>query len=374
MDNVRPSRMPMLAYLLKKNPFFGRSCRKLQLKMDNQFKTRVFPRGKGTTSHQDEAQAQVISSLPRLESLSIALKYAYHFDLPPPKAVFWTKRSGYPMTLEALSHCQSIRDLKFITSTEAQMTISYIFFLGVLRILSTTLERLEISGPLVNNEPIRQDDPTTFPRLNNVTYLHIDHDNVLERLLEEHPEYFPTLRILVYNGRDHPSEKPTVSRDAIVMRPLENLILMGSVFPNRIWRIPTRNIQISSDAFGYRMALKNLCDAITADIGVFAVHRDKGCLVGSISVKASRPNWSTKFQIPWSDDRAQYYANLWPTQDTEQALLESLEYACQNRRIPLDTQISDSAPFVGYITSFVSAFVTRICEAEPLIRFQAWRV
>src|SRR5271169_2554253 len=84
MDNVRPSRMPMLAYLLKKNPFFGRSCRKLQLQMNNRFKTRTFPLGKGTTSHQDEAQAQAISSLPRLESLSIALEYAYGFDLTPP--------------------------------------------------------------------------------------------------------------------------------------------------------------------------------------------------------------------------------------------------------------------------------------------------
>lgn len=271
MDSMKPSRMPILAWILTRNPSLLVACRSLHLRMCECHLTIDYPRIP-TTRDQDESQKQIITSIPNLQEITIWIGHFHEEPYPRSSATRPLGQFGFARTLDALSKCSSLRSLTLTGQIRGSIRP---FLLDLFICVGERLERLsiqdDISDPLLRSVS-SADTSLSFPVLGQLLHLSFqcslfDMGN-LYTFLSKHTQKLATLVCICGSMRLEMDE------DKLVMPTMRTLACLSIYLISSIntWMvlIPTKQMQLGILHVCLPEIVNKLATFIRTKRGVFA--------------------------------------------------------------------------------------------------------
>jgi hypothetical protein len=282
MDAIKPSRMPQLPWTLKGNPLLLYASHSLHLRMCGATLTIHYPTRIPTTRDQDIAQAEVISSMPRLATLSMLLGQFINIVYPHSVTTQPLGAMGFSRTLVALSQATGLRELRLRSSSDGG---SRFFLLDLFISVGERLEKLSLQREVLTKvlRLIIGSDPSVdghcFPILCNLVYLSLDLHYLTNQEFSEISfmlvHHLPRLATLecVYGEHGDSWAGETVT---LAMNPIQTLIIKNcrSIYQWMV-SIPTKAIELRFHESHVCRVMARLADLVKSQTGVFK----SGCVV-----------------------------------------------------------------------------------------------
>lgn len=275
MDKIKPSHMPVLVWVLTRNPSLLVLCRSLHLQLCGWRLTLEYPRTPSTRA-QDESQSLLISSLPNLQKVSIWIGNVFEIIYPGSNV---TGRLGFSRTLDALFQCSSLEELYLRGSYQSDVNS---FLLDLFSGIGERLQRLSIDESFINSflriigiADIRPGGTRSLPIFVNLTRvtLHLDfltksEFDQLSTMLSRHSPNINTLVCIVVER-----SYARVDEDELqlpTMNPLTSLsIERASLTYKWMITIPTRRLELGFHETRQYSVLNSLVTLITSKSGIF---------------------------------------------------------------------------------------------------------
>jgi len=287
MDTIKPSRMILLSWVLRRNPLLLHGSHSLHLQMCGTRLTLHYPSRTPTTRDQDMAQAEVISSMPNLRSLSIMLGIIFHVLYPNSFLAQLPGQMGFSRTLGALSQAFSLRQLCLGVQPTSHEDSLVFLLLDLFVTVGERLEDLSLRQNVLSrflclfNGTLPNGDPNRIPTFGNLAHLSLDlhclTDSEYSQLSIVLSHHLPKLMTLECKdiepgyGRRADGKKPT----PVTRNPIQSLVIREC---SSIWEwvvsIPARAIELQFHESRTGAIIPTLTELVKSHAGGFGT----GCV------------------------------------------------------------------------------------------------